>query len=889
MFMVQDSFSQGVTVDSNGHCLRGSASIYACWNFQAGADLGENIASYTEFLPNLHGWDFRINLPHVRFQRLRRSAGSPVSLVGVVEDPTPMDLPPSGPGTEYGHRSNSIWLFRQEDRRVLFSQLPSRRDMVSNRVENSVSLTNNWFPIGGANAPNFQSHRIAAAVTGRGLNATTVHVVAVDNAFGLWHNRILVDRTNITSWSSAWEPLNATSRGAASLVSIDGNSLALAWVDRSNNLRAQTFNGANNSWSAPVTVAQAVDPHSPCLVWDGMNLHVIFSKGDRLRHSFRLSGSALAFSQSTIVSSFLPIFQGQFDAMAFNGGIHVVVRTQTGEPVNSAVFYITTQSPAGSPATWTIPSDTGLKASGIPRIASLYENVFVVVASPSGRITYARKDPNSVDNRITGGALADRWLDSGLELDSRTAGPFGVPEVLTFNSDLYLTANQKPGFVDGSAQIINLGRAAMKQLLTAKWPMNLVYGGDAQSVTSTPFGGAGDIRLIGDIDGRRSDLIRFAQKNVAGVGVAPVFVSRVIGPPTDGFFAPEVVANTSFSPKGEIPLVGDFSGDGKDDIISFTQKQQRRADGTIIGPAPVWVAVSNGSAFVNASVWHTFFSLKGEIPLVGDFNGDGKKDIITFTQKLQRNADGSVLGQAPVWVALSTGTSFGGSRVWHTFFSLKGEIPMVGDFNGDGKDDIATFVQKPHRDAAGQVIAQAPVWVALSDGTRFGSSRIWHNFFAPTGELPRIADLNMDGKADIVTFLQGRGQGLQANNVYVAFSTGSRFETSTMFATNQIRKGDMPYFGNLTGTTLGSFTQQPNDAPRLIPDLYIFAPNGTTTMAQAMRTIPFPTGAPWERYKWFTEKGLGAASFPEWIYATGPKSLSHVSVPLYSARLSRSR
>lgn len=345
----------------------------------------------------------------------------------------------------------------------------------------------------------------------------------------------------------------------------------------------------------------------------------------------------------------------------------------------------------------------------------------------------------------------------------------------------------------------------------------------------------------------------------------------MIGNPIVGFtFAPDEVWHPFFSLKGEIPMVGDFNGDGNNDIVTFTQKQQRRADGTIIGPAPVWVAVSNRSAFVNASVWHTFFSLKGEIPLAGDFNGDGKKDIITFTQTLQRNADGSVLGQAPVWVALSTGTSFGGSRVWHTFFSLKGEIPMVGDFNGDGKDDIATFVQKPHRDAAGNVIAQAPVWVALSDGTRFGQSRIWHNFFAPTGELPRIGDLNMDGKADIVTFLQGKGQGVQTRNVYTAFSNGSRFETSTMLASDQVRKGDLPYFGTFTATTLGDFTQHPNDSPRLIPDLYIFEPNGTTRIAHAMRQIPFPTGAPWERYKWFTEKGLGAAAFPEWIYETGP-------------------
>src|SRR5690349_1276326 len=77
-FISKESFAQGTVVDPNGHCLTSTGAIYACWNFQAGAALGENIGSYSEFLPNLHGWDYRINLPHVRFQRLRSGAGSPV-------------------------------------------------------------------------------------------------------------------------------------------------------------------------------------------------------------------------------------------------------------------------------------------------------------------------------------------------------------------------------------------------------------------------------------------------------------------------------------------------------------------------------------------------------------------------------------------------------------------------------------------------------------------------------------------------------------------------------------------------------------------------------------------------------------------------------------------
>ena len=70
-------------------------------------------------------------------------------------------------------------------------------------------------------------------------------------------------------------------------------------------------------------------------------------------------------------------------------------------------------------------------------------------------------------------------------------------------------------------------------------------------------------------------------------------------------------------------------------------------------------------------------------------NGDGKDDIVTFTR-------GSL---ADVYVALSTGTSFAASVKWHDFFAVGGEFPAVGDFDGDGKADIVTFTRGDTADA----------------------------------------------------------------------------------------------------------------------------------------------------------------------------------------------
>jgi hypothetical protein len=66
--------SQGVMPDASGHAALNGTAIVGCWNFAAGGDIPENYDRYPEFLPFLHGWDFRINLPHTQFQHARPSS-----------------------------------------------------------------------------------------------------------------------------------------------------------------------------------------------------------------------------------------------------------------------------------------------------------------------------------------------------------------------------------------------------------------------------------------------------------------------------------------------------------------------------------------------------------------------------------------------------------------------------------------------------------------------------------------------------------------------------------------------------------------------------------------------------------------------------------------------
>ena len=136
---------------------------------------------------------------------------------------------------------------------------------------------------------------------------------------------------------------------------------------------------------------------------------------------------------------------------------------------------------------------------------------------------------------------------------------------------------------------------------------------------------------------------------------------------------------TGFSPGDEVPFVGDFDGDGYDDVISFengvwywewTGVRVARSD-------------PEHDSFRLFELWYRSFALAGETPLIGDFNGDGRQDIVSFNSSTGN-----------VYVGLSTilgfwSQGFDNQWLWKSDFCRGGQTPLVGDFNGDGLDDIA--------------------------------------------------------------------------------------------------------------------------------------------------------------------------------------------------------
>lgn len=174
---------------------------------------------------------------------------------------------------------------------------------------------------------------------------------------------------------------------------------------------------------------------------------------------------------------------------------------------------------------------------------------------------------------------------------------------------------------------------------------------------------------------------------------------------------------------GESTKVGDFDGDGLLDLLTIQSdghfKVQRRMKGAGYGSPLSWyVNDANDTLDVN--------SFK-----VGDFNGDGKADLLSI--------DG---GKLQVWLA---GTfSFGKVAGAPSYASTtEASHIRIGDFDGLYGADVVTFDKNNDftvflSDGNGNLAA----------GTKWGAN----GGYIADGNRYRIADVNGDGRSDIVSF-----------------------------------------------------------------------------------------------------------------------------------------
>ena len=193
-------------------------------------------------------------------------------------------------------------------------------------------------------------------------------------------------------------------------------------------------------------------------------------------------------------------------------------------------------------------------------------------------------------------------------------------------------------------------------------------------------------------------------------------------------------------------VTGDFSGDGKTDLIHFVDSQY----------AHVWESLGNGHFTIRAPFPNDGYGVNGYndsyhyVP--GDFNADGKMDLFHVVNS----------SYGHVWTSNGDGTFGIGPPFPNSGYGMNGEDDRYdfrpGDFNGDGATDLIHFVSHEY----------VHVWFSNLDGT-FSIANwfpnhppqvvhpVYPNYGVDGGSdyTYVIADHNGDGLDDLVHFVSG--------------------------------------------------------------------------------------------------------------------------------------
>jgi protocatechuate 3,4-dioxygenase beta subunit len=216
---------------------------------------------------------------------------------------------------------------------------------------------------------------------------------------------------------------------------------------------------------------------------------------------------------------------------------------------------------------------------------------------------------------------------------------------------------------------------------------------------------------------------------------------------------------SDFGLDNAVPLTGDFNGDGSSELALFFEGE--------------WFIDINGNgAWDDADLWAKL-GTKGDLPVVGDWDGDGKDDIgiyglqwardplavqhepglpdvdnqsTAFSKKLPPKnlpPQPHVATNGARQLQVTAAGPRTGDLIDHVFFLGGGtDLPITGDFNGDGIDTIGVF--------------SAGLWrIDINGDGKFNShDRVVQ--FGEQGDIPVVGDFDGDGVDELGTFRNGK-------------------------------------------------------------------------------------------------------------------------------------
>ena len=256
---------------------------------------------------------------------------------------------------------------------------------------------------------------------------------------------------------------------------------------------------------------------------------------------------------------------------------------------------------------------------------------------------------------------------------------------------------------------------------------------------------AGDVPLIGDIDG---DRIRDFVLWRGATGIWYTLTSSSGYNP-----ASQKVVQWGNRSAGDVPLLADVDGDAKVDFTVW-----RASTGTFY-----WLTSSSGYTVAGSRQWGS--SSLGDVPLAGDFDGDGRSDLAVW-----RASTGTWF-----WLTSSSNYAYAsaGTRQWGS--GAAGDVPKTADMDGDGRDDL--------------IVWRAPLgvwfWLTSSSGYAPSASKMIQWGSGAQRDVPMVGKFDADGRADIAVWRPATG-------TWYALTTGTNFSYNSALTRTWGGAGDAP-------------------------------------------------------------------------------------------------
>jgi hypothetical protein len=401
---------------------------------------------------------------------------------------------------------------------------------------------------------------------------------------------------------------------------------------------------------------------------------------------------------------------------------------------------------------------------------SVTRSFTVSLAKPSGSFTAAASSPFAVGTNPESVAVGDFNGDGIPDLATANWGSGNVTVLLGNGLGGFTAAPGSPFPVGTNPRSVTVGDFngdGIQDLAIANnssGNVTVLLGngsGGFTAASGSPFAAGAGPRsaAVGDFNGDGIQDLAVANENGNNVTV-------LLGNGSGGFTA---AAGSPFAvgTGPESVAVGDFNGDGIQDLVTAN-----------FGSNNVTVLLGNGSGGFTAATGSPFAAgLEPYFAAVGDFNGDGVQDL-AITNFSSTNIT-VLLGNGSGGFTEATGSPF-----------PVGTAPIyaaVGDFNGDGIQDLATANYGSNN-----------VTVLLGNGSGGFTAATGSPFAA--GLLPysiAVADFNGDGIEDLAA------ANLNSNNVTVllGFVAGHTSQTITFGTLSNMTYGVSPFMIGATASS----------------------------------------------------------------------------------------